>query len=232
MARVDDPHHYLDRAFEYYVAGRFAALNNLQVAPNLFHHAVEMLAKFRLLRHVPDAQLPEEVKKLKQSYGHDLLALWSDFKAAVGSSSLDRFDSVVTELNRWEDLRYGGFPIGIATTMVFMVRRGPHETWSAEPQDEYVFVLQDMDELFTEMVTASNLNPTFLGERHRLKPAMREWYARDNDHPMADVFRIDPQDRRPSGGGFIVVSKVWQSIRQWAGRLSRSVAHVLNKRRN
>ena len=45
MARVDDPHHYLDRAFEYYVTGRFAALNNLQVAPNLFHHAVEMLAK-------------------------------------------------------------------------------------------------------------------------------------------------------------------------------------------
>src|SRR6266487_741627 len=46
MARVDDPHHYLDRAFEYYVTGRFAALNNLQVAPNLFHHAVEMLAKY------------------------------------------------------------------------------------------------------------------------------------------------------------------------------------------
>jgi hypothetical protein len=29
MARVDDPFHYLDRAFEYYMTGRFAALNNL-----------------------------------------------------------------------------------------------------------------------------------------------------------------------------------------------------------
>jgi hypothetical protein len=46
MARVDDPSHYLDRAFEYYVTGRFAALNNLRVAPNLFHNAVEMLAKW------------------------------------------------------------------------------------------------------------------------------------------------------------------------------------------
>jgi hypothetical protein len=45
MARIDDPFHYLERGFEYYVSGRFAALNNLQVAPNLFHHAVEMLAK-------------------------------------------------------------------------------------------------------------------------------------------------------------------------------------------
>jgi hypothetical protein len=36
MARVDDPYHLLDRAVEYYVTGRFAALNNLQVAPNPF----------------------------------------------------------------------------------------------------------------------------------------------------------------------------------------------------
>ena len=104
MARVDDPHHYLDRAFEYYVTGRFAALNNLQVAPNLFHHAVELLAKFQLLRRVPDAQLPEEVKKLKQKpYGHDLRTLWSDFKASVTTSGLDRFDSVVADLNSVKD---------------------------------------------------------------------------------------------------------------------------------
>jgi hypothetical protein len=64
MARIDDPFHYLDRAFEYYVSGRFAALNNLQVAPNLFHHAVEMLAKFQLLRHVPRDRLAEQVREL------------------------------------------------------------------------------------------------------------------------------------------------------------------------
>jgi hypothetical protein len=193
MARVDDPYHYLDRAFEYYVTGRFAALNNLKVAPNLFHHAVEMLAKFQLLRRVPDDRLAEQLKKLKlKPYGHNLHTLWSAFKAAVGRSSLDRFDAVVADLNRWEDLRYGGFPVGIPTTMVFMMRRGPRETWSAEPQDEYVVVLEDIDELFTAMVTAARINPTFVGERHRLKPAMREWYAKDNVHSMADVFRIDP----------------------------------------
>jgi hypothetical protein len=63
-----------------------AALNNLQVAANLFHHAVEMLAKFRLLRGAPDARLTDEVRKLKRRpYGHDLRTLWSDFKAAVGN---------------------------------------------------------------------------------------------------------------------------------------------------
>jgi hypothetical protein len=42
------------------------------------------------------------------------------------------------------------------------------------------------------MVTACRINATLLGERHRLKPDMREWYAKDNLHPMADVFGSDP----------------------------------------
>jgi hypothetical protein len=33
-------------------------------------------------------------------------------------------------------------------------------------------------------VAAANINPTFLGERHRLKPALREWYTKDNVHLM------------------------------------------------
>jgi hypothetical protein len=152
-----------------------------------------MLAKFRLLRSVPADGLAEQVKKLKRKpYGHDLHTLWSDFKATVDCSGLDRFDTVVADLNKWEDLRYGGYPVGIPTTMVFMPQRGPHEMWSDEPQDEYVLVLQDVDELFTAMVAAANINPTFLGERHRLKPAFREWYTKDNVHPMANLFRIDP----------------------------------------
>jgi len=109
-----------------------------------------------------------------------------------GRSSLDRFDAVIADLNRWEALRYGGFPIGIPTTMVFTPRRGPHDASSAGPQDEYVLVLEDIDALFAAMVAASRINPTFLGERHRLKPALRQWYAKDNVHPMANVFRTDP----------------------------------------
>jgi hypothetical protein len=55
-------------------------------------------------------------------------------------------------------------------------------------------VLADIDELFTAMVAAASINPTFLGERHRLKPTLREWYAKDNVHPMASVFRTDPAE--------------------------------------
>src|ERR1044072_6705792 len=108
MARVDDPYHLLDRAVEYYVTGRFAALNNLQIAANLFHHAIEMLAKFQLLRRFRDDRLATEVEKYKQEpHRHNLHSLWSAFKANVSRSSLDRFDAVVADLNRWEKLRYG-----------------------------------------------------------------------------------------------------------------------------
>jgi hypothetical protein len=135
MPRVEDPHHFLDRAFEYYLSGRFAALNNLKIAPNLFHYAIEMLAKFQLLRRVPDDRLADEVTKLKRKpYSHNLNRLWSKFKASVDCPSLDRFDAVVAELNRWENLRYGGLPVGISTTMVFMVRRGPHKTGPLSPR--------------------------------------------------------------------------------------------------
>jgi hypothetical protein len=95
MTRVYDPYHFLDRAVEYYVTGRFAALNNLQVAPNLFHHGVEMLTKFQLLRGVPDDRLAAEVEKYKQEpYGHNLHSLWSAFKADVCHSSLTDLRSI------------------------------------------------------------------------------------------------------------------------------------------
>ena len=81
---------------------------------------------FQLLRCVPDDRLAAEVEKYKQEpYGHNIHSLWSAFEADVSHSNLNRFDVVVTDLNRWEKLRYGGFPVGIPTTMVFMVRRGP-----------------------------------------------------------------------------------------------------------
>ena len=79
MARVDDPYHLLDRAVEYYVAGRFAALNNLQIAANLFHHAFEMLVKFQLLRGFRDDSLATEAEKLQAG------ALWPQSKFPVVS---------------------------------------------------------------------------------------------------------------------------------------------------
>ena len=55
-AKIEDPNHFLHLAFGYYMTGRFALLNRLDVGPNLLHHAVELLIKFTLLKDVPEAQ--------------------------------------------------------------------------------------------------------------------------------------------------------------------------------
>jgi hypothetical protein len=35
MTRIEDPYHFLDLAFGYYITSRFAAINQLNIAPNL-----------------------------------------------------------------------------------------------------------------------------------------------------------------------------------------------------
>jgi hypothetical protein len=133
--RVEDPHQYLILAFEYYVAGRFAALTQLRIAANLLHHAIELLLKHGLLQQVPEARLPGEIKKLRQlPYMHNLDELWPEYKRSASNLHLARFDSTVTELNQWEDLRYGGFPTGVATTMVFSPRRDDQRRQRPEPR--------------------------------------------------------------------------------------------------
>jgi hypothetical protein len=83
MARIEDPYHFLDLAFGYYMTGRFAAINQLNIAPNLMHHAVELLIKFTLLKDVPQSGRSAETLQLGQKYGHRLNALWHQYKQHV-----------------------------------------------------------------------------------------------------------------------------------------------------
>jgi hypothetical protein len=73
--RIEDPFHFLDLAFGYYMTGRFAFINRLCVAPNLKHHAVELLIKFTLLKDVPESQRSDATADLGKKHGHRLKAL-------------------------------------------------------------------------------------------------------------------------------------------------------------
>lgn len=184
--RVEDPHHYLVLAFEYYVAGRFAALTQLRIAANLLHHAIELLLKHALLQDVPQERLSHEAEKIKKRQGHDIDKLWARYKGSAGDPQLNRFDSIVTELNRWEDLRYGGFPTGLPTTMMFSPRRGEWRHKLRNPNDVYVLVLEDIDDVFAEILATSGINPKYLGVRFHSNTAIQDWYLRENQ--FAAVF--------------------------------------------
>ena len=143
-----------------------------------------MILNFALLKDVPGERLAPEFAKLKDGrrYGHNLNNVWSLYKSTFGHSDLDRFDAVVSDLDRWEKLRYGGFPIGIATAMIFMPRREPWAVESSEPEDRYVLVLEDVDDLFSTILTASNINPRFVGVRFHSRSSVLDWYSKENQY--------------------------------------------------
>ena len=166
------------------MTGRFALLNGLYVGPNLLHHAVELLIKFALLKDVPEAQRSAQTTKIKQDYQHNLNKLWERYKQHVAPTDLSRFDQTVADLDRWEKVRYGGFPTpgsGVAKSI------GPVRSASAStsrPVDVYVLGCDD-DELITAIFAASGIKSA---RRGCTPTELREWYERDNKHIMGDLF--------------------------------------------
>jgi len=60
--RIEDPYRFLDLAFVYYTTDRFAAINQLNIAPNLMHHAIELLIKLAEYKQVT-VHLPKHISK-------------------------------------------------------------------------------------------------------------------------------------------------------------------------
>ena len=186
-AKIEDPNHFLDLAFGYYMTGRFALLNRLDVGPNLLHHAVELLIKFTLLKDVPEAQRSAQTTQIAKTYRHDLKKLWEQYKQHVAPADLSRFDQVVADLDPWEKVRYGGFPSpgsGVAKS-VGPLRWAPVST--SRPVDLYVLGWDEVDDLITAIFAASGINPKSVGTRYT-HTELREWYERENKHIMGDLF--------------------------------------------
>jgi hypothetical protein len=88
---------------QYYAAARSAVLCGLlPICGNLFHHAIEALLKARLSQKCSLLQ----IKKLGGRTGHKLPPLWNAFKAEFPGAGLEQFDSTITDLERFERLRY------------------------------------------------------------------------------------------------------------------------------
>src|SRR4051794_31681926 len=93
-------HEFFRYGCQYYVAGRYGVFASLiPVAANFHHHAIEMLLKGALSQGMT-------LKEMKDKLGHKLVRCWEEFKEQAGDPSLNRFDRVIQELNKFEDIRY------------------------------------------------------------------------------------------------------------------------------
>jgi hypothetical protein len=168
-------HEFFRYGCQYYVAGRygvFAAL--IPVAANLHHHAIEMLLKGALSKSMT-------LQEMKDKLGHKLDKCWEVFKGMTGDASLSRFDQVIGELNKFEDIRYPDEILKSGASIMFDVTKAgaAMNSVSGVSQPQYKLWLEEIDELVAEIFGIASRNPDVY-----LKSMMREhaleYLKRDN----------------------------------------------------
>jgi|SRR5271165_3969791 len=151
--------------WQYYIAGRYSVFAGLiPVAGNILHHAVEMFLKGGLATKgdVMPAQAAADLKDAKDR-GHRLDAIWQEFKAAAGDPALSRFDTVISELDRFESLRY---PDNVLKNgMMAGIGRGGksgtgRSSWNRR-EPFYEVYLNEIDDLVFAIHSAASVNPDF-----------------------------------------------------------------------
>jgi len=162
---------YLAIAIQYYLAGRSATFaNSVPVAGNLFHHAMEMLLKFFLIKH---SYTPKQLKKI----GHDLEKLWKEVKFALKDPGLDKFDDLIAELNPFEDLRYPGQGYVISISIHKDALPPAPNTVGTK---EYRACLEDIDECVSALLK-NRVTPGWI--QGLMKGDVVEQYRKDNKYP-------------------------------------------------
>jgi len=164
---------------EYYISGRYSLFAGLSfVAGNLLHHSIEMLLKGFLSSHF-------DLKELKRKFGHDLIKLWEEFKSRSSLTTLVEFDDVVSDLNKFEDIRYpdkilkNGLSLSISPTQQTKVV-SLNNSNSQVPS--YYLTWEEIDKLVKTIFQQSSINPQFFIARYQ--DAARQFLLLNNASPI------------------------------------------------
>jgi hypothetical protein len=168
---------YFKIGVEYYVAGRAAwHHNHFQIAGNLFHHAVEMMLKAVLMqKSVYTAQ------QLKDKFRHGIRRLWNETTRQV-PFDWSRFDIFVTDLDKWEKIRYGEFPEGKPKNLRIDALRIVRSLPGKPGHDEYRLCLEDADELFVVLARELGMGHSSFVHDILIGPEALDDYERSNQH--------------------------------------------------
>jgi hypothetical protein len=150
---------FFDLGLQYFVVARFAASEGVALSPvsgTLFHHAIEMLLKGKLCSTVPE-------NKRKT---HDLPRLWDRFKTEVADPSLMKFDFIVNELHKFEDIRYPeNIVVHGMTCSIGFGKRTPVQGKQREPR--YELFVGELDKLVKRIFTASGISSEALALKYQ-----------------------------------------------------------------
>jgi hypothetical protein len=172
---------FFKAALEYYVNGRASAFCGcLSTTGNLLHHAVEMMLKGELSR---TASL-EDLKDNKK-FGHWLPKCWDAFKALFPTEDLSEFDLMISELDKFEMIRYPDNLLGRGASIGIGFNRGRvvQNMKIGHPVPEYQIGVGDVDAFFARAMDLCHMNPKayfgFLTEHGREMLTKYNAYAKD-----------------------------------------------------
>jgi hypothetical protein len=145
---------------QYYAAARAAARAGfIPVCGNVYHHALEMLLKGRLINTYSSKELAS------RSLGHRLNELWTAFKADTKAADLDQFDATIEAVNAFETLRYPDAVLmdGAQIRIDWVPWTPPVEFQksAALAVPQYSLVISDIDRLVSKLFSVCSRNPKF-----------------------------------------------------------------------
>ena len=165
---------FFSRATQYYVSGRYAVLAGLiPVAGNLLHHAIEMYLKGALCKTMT-------LGELKDKFSHNLPKIWNDFKAQIEDSGLDSFDTLITSLHDFEELRYPDSVLSKGMAAMLGVKRltNAEVATPGVSVPTYELYLEEIDALVDKIFHVASVNPAFFVGS--LNPKAREYLKEAN----------------------------------------------------
>lgn len=173
---------FLRTGTQYYISARYAVWANFDpVAGNIFHHAVEMILKSILLNN--DLTLAS----LKNEYGHDLEKLWVKFKSLYPGNELDGYDEDISELHKYDDIRYPDELV--EKGRISFIGRQRHSFTGVPTQfsdmPKYALGLDEMDALVRKIIDVTTINPKWITETIFPGEA-REYLYKENKSWMDD----------------------------------------------
>jgi hypothetical protein len=209
--------YFMQTGSQYYTMARFAMhAQCMPVCGNLFHHAVEMLLKGGLARKRTLSDL--------RDMGHKLKVLWRAFKADFPNPTLKRHDKTISDLDKFEDIRYPN-PIKVPSMGVSAQWSGPAGTIKTygglKTPKQYALVVSPIDDLVADVFKFASWYPasaTFLG---RTNPAALEAITRHNAH----------SDRRHASSSARAGWRCSATFHRLAARAPTVIADPSNRRR-
>ncbi len=129
---------------------------------------------------------------LKNNFGHNLVKLWGGFKSETLANGLEKYDSILKNLDTWESVRYLELKDGKNAHAIEIVKGSAPEEYlkkinnpNSRSLGYFRLYVDDMDELFKVFFLTLKVPPKEL-----LKNPDFVWgrslYDQDNKHNLFD----------------------------------------------